>query len=149
MMQIGEMGMSETRVRDKQIKVYVTEREREKLKRRARKAGVSVGELVRGTLIHSGDSYIRVIDIKPLYKASYRLLKCGTNLNQLMKFLNTYGPDAFDAVRVEQALKEFLETAASMRAALVSLRKEAEKHKVVICIEPPEEYRSYDDGNDG
>lgn len=136
--------MPETRVRDKQIKVYVTERERETLKRRARKAGVSVGELVRGTLIHSGDSCIRVIDVKPMHEASYRLLKCGTNLNQLMKFLNTYGPDAFDAARVKQALEEFLETAGSVRAALVSLRKEADRHNVVICIEPPEEYHSYD-----
>lgn len=141
--------MSETRVRDKQIKVYVTERERETIKRRARKAGIGVGELVRGTLIHSGDSYIRVIDINPLYKASYRLLKCGTNLNQLMKFLNTYGPDAFDPAKVELVLKKCLKEIGSMNAALISLREEADRHKVVICIEPPEEYLSYDDESDG
>lgn len=77
--------MSTTRIRDKQVHVFMTEGEREKLKRRARKYGMGVGEFIRQALIHTDALKVTVIDLKPLNRANYELHKAGVNLNALLK----------------------------------------------------------------
>lgn len=69
----------------------MTEHEKEALKRKAAKNGMTVSEYARTLLANSDDATIRVIDTEPLRKAAHELAKQGTNLNQFMKFLNTYG----------------------------------------------------------
>ena len=54
-----------------------------------------MGEYARAVLT-SDDVSIKVIDTEPLKKAAHELAKQGTNLNQFMKFLNTYGVKVFD-----------------------------------------------------
>ena len=54
-----------------------------------------MGEYARAVLT-SDDVSIKVIDTQPLKKAAHELAKQGTNLNQFMKFLNTYGVKVFD-----------------------------------------------------
>ena len=75
--------------RNKYLKIRVSEKEKTILLSKARKAGVSVSEFIRATSIHSDDSQIRIIDVKPLRDFLFELTKQGTNLNQFMKFLNT------------------------------------------------------------
>ena len=53
-----------------------------------------MGEYARAVLT-SDDVSIKVIDTEPLKKAAHELAKQGTNLNQFMKFLNTYGVNVF------------------------------------------------------
>lgn len=77
--------------RDIWLKVRVTDRERETIKRKAAKLGMTVSEYVRTTLIHSDNLNITMIDVSPIEKIASELHKQGVNLNQLMKFLNTSG----------------------------------------------------------
>ena len=68
----------------------MTEHEKEALKRKAAKNGMTVSEYARTLLANSDDATIRVIDTEPLRKAARDLAKQGTNLNQFMKFLKSY-----------------------------------------------------------
>lgn len=61
----------------------MTEHEKEALKRKAAKNGMTVSEYARTLLANSDDATIRVIDTEPLRKAAHELAKQGTNLNQL------------------------------------------------------------------
>lgn len=79
------------------LKVRVTDKERKTIKRKAAKLGMTVSEYVRTALIHSDNLNITMIDTTPLEKLETELQKQGVNLNQLMKFLNTYGVDAYNA----------------------------------------------------
>lgn len=127
--------MSNSRVRDRQIKVYVTERERDMLKRKSRKAGLTVSEYVRQTLIHSDGSKITLIDIEPLERALFEMHKQGVNLNELMKYLNTYKEDAREAGAVDRLREELSAAYMNIMGAIIALREEASKHKVIIDFE--------------
>lgn len=83
--------------RETAVLIRLSEREKRTLKRKAAKNGMTVSEYARTLLANSDDATIRVIDTEPLRKAAHELAKQGTNLNQFMKFLNTYGIKVFDA----------------------------------------------------
>ncbi|MBT9753132.1 hypothetical protein GPK80_13965, partial [Coprococcus comes] len=72
------------RNREVQIKFYATEKERESIRRNAKRAGMKMGEYARAVLT-SDDVSIKVIDTEPLKKAAHELAKQGTNLNQFRK----------------------------------------------------------------
>ena len=137
--------MSETRVRDKQVKVYVTERERDALKRRARRARMTVGAYARHALIHSNDLTVVQIDTAPFEGALHELRKIGGNLNQIARHLNTYGMGPGGEIVVRRAFGGLESAYMTVTQALISLRKEAGRHKVVIDLEP--DYT--DDDNEG
>lgn len=130
--------MSESRIRDKQIKVYVTEKERKELKRRARKSGMRVSDYVRNALIYSDDLTVVTIDLSKLDRAYGELRRQGVNLNQLARSLNTYGADACSCEAVEGVLEKQCDAILRILSALISIREEAERHKVVIDIDPPD-----------
>lgn len=114
------------------VEVRMTEREKETLKRKAAKNGMTVSEYARTLLANSDDATIRVIDTEPLKKAAHELAKQGTNLNQFMKFLNTYGRRAFDEKEAEAVLAKEVETFEQVAGALIALRHEAEKNNVFL-----------------
>lgn len=114
------------------VEVRMTEREKETLKRKAAKNGMTVSEYARTLLANSDDATIRVIDTEPLKKAAHELAKQGTNLNQFMKFLNTYGRRAFDEKEAEAVLAKEVETFEQVAGALIALRNEAEKNNVFL-----------------
>ena len=60
---------------------------------------------MRSSLIHSDNLTINVIDTSVLSKTLFELHKHGVNLNQLMKFCNTYGLDAFNESHVIPTLR--------------------------------------------
>ena len=127
--------MSSQRVRDKQVCVHMTERERKALRQKSAKAGVTVSEYVRQTLIHSDDASITLIDTPPFNDALFELRRQGANLNQYLKLLNTYGPDMRDEGMEERILEGMSEAYMNVTGALIALREEAEKHGLVIDFE--------------
>jgi hypothetical protein len=98
---------------------------------------MSVSDYVRKMLIH-GDCDVTVISTDALDAIDLELTRQGTNLNQLMKFLNTYGERAYDADEVARVLDHEYEVHEQVRSALISLRHEAEAHHVIIDTSVPE-----------
>ena len=86
-------------------------------------------------VLTSDDVSIKVIDTEPLKKAAYELAKQGTNLNQFMKFLNTYGIKVFDAGEAQRVLAREVETFMEVAEALAALRREADRNNVHLKIE--------------
>ena len=122
------------RNREVQIKFYATEKERESIRRNAKRAGMKMGEYARAVLT-SDDVSIKVIDTEPLKKATHELAKQGTNLNQFMKFLNTYGIKVFDVGEAQRVLAREVETFMEVAEALAALRREADRNNIQIRID--------------
>lgn len=124
--------------KDKAILVRVSEKERKVLKQRAARAGVSVSDLVRLALVYSDRLTIRTIDISPLRDLCYELTKQGTNLNQFMKFLNTYGGDAYNKVAAKQLIEKNSDMLFRLGDAMTAFEREAERGGILI-VHPPED----------
>lgn len=114
------------------FELRLTSKEKRILERKARKLGMSVSEYVRTALIHSDHLNITMIDMSPMEKVSHELLKQGVNLNQLMKFLNTYGVDAYNAEQTFQILTRNGDIYLKVADAVSQLRDEAARHRVYI-----------------
>ena len=93
-----------------------------------------MGEYARAVLT-SDDVSIKVIDTQPLKKAAHELAKQGTNLNQFMKFLNTYGVKVFDPEEAQCVLAREVETFMEVAEALAALRREADRNNIHLQIE--------------
>jgi hypothetical protein len=113
----------------------LTTREKEILRRKAKKVGLTVSDFVRSSLIHSDNLTINVIDTSVLSKTLFELHKHGVNLNQLMKFCNTYGLDAFNENHVIPTLDNERNVFAKTQAALSSIAEEARKGNIVVNLE--------------
>ncbi|BFK84763.1 hypothetical protein I4000191A8_19010 [Clostridia bacterium i40-0019-1A8] len=117
------------------FELRLTTREKEILKRKAKKVGLTVSDFVRSSLIHSDNLTINVIDTSVLSKTLFELHKHGVNLNQLMKFCNTYGLDAFNENHVIPTLDNERNVFAETQAALSSIAEEARKGNIVVNLE--------------
>lgn len=125
--------------KDKAILVRVSEEERNVLKQRAANAGVSVSDLVRLALVYSDRLTIQTIDISPLRDLCYELTKQGTNLNQFMKFLNTYGGDAYNKVAAKQLIEKISGMILRIGDAMAAFEREAERGGILIVHPPVDE----------
>lgn len=121
--------------RNKYLKIRVSEKEKKILERKARKSGVSVSEFIRATAIHSDDSQIRIIDVKPLRQFVFELTKQGTNLNQLMKFLHTYGVQRLSEQQAQKVLEDEKKLFERGKNMLLGLQKELERHHIYFVEE--------------
>lgn len=128
--------------RDKVIRSRVTEAERKILLRKAKKMGMTISDYIRFAAIESDNLNITVIDTAPLKRLGYELTKQGVNLNQYMKFLNTYGGPAHNAEEAERILSREGDAFLRVMEALGDLKQEAERHRVYILDEEG-------DGDDG
>lgn len=117
------------------FELRLTTREKEILRRKAKKVGLTVSDFVRSSLIHSDNLTINVIDTSVLSKTLFELHKHGVNLNQLMKFCNTYGLDAFNESHVIPTLENERTVFLQTKAALLSLEEEARRGNVVVNLE--------------
>ena len=124
--------------RTKRFELRLNAHEKEVLKERAAKAGVSVSDLVRLALVYSDHLTIRTIDISPLRDLCYELTKQGTNLNQFMKFLNTYGGDAYNRVAAKQLIEKIGDMILRIGDAMTAFEREAERGGILI-VHPPED----------
>ena len=111
--------------KEERIELRLSKHEKNLLLRKAQKSGMTVSDYVRQSLIHSRDGTINVIDTTPLRDAVFELTKQGINLNQFMKFLNTYGVKAFDAERAKQVLSRECDLLLAVEDALSALLREA------------------------
>lgn len=118
--------------KEKNILIRVTDKEREIIKRKAARLGMTVSEYVRTTLIHSDNLNITMIDVGPIEKIATELHKQGVNLNQLMKFLNTYGIDAYNAEETFRVLTHEGDMFLKVSDVLGQLCEEATRYKVYI-----------------
>lgn len=125
--------------KDKAILVRVSEEERNVLKQRAANAGVSVSDLVRLALVYSDRLTIQTIDISPLRDLCYELTKQGTNLNQFMKFLNTYGGGAYNKVAAKQLIEKIGGMILRIGDAMAAFEREAERGGILIVHPPVDE----------
>lgn len=117
------------------FELRLTTREKEILRRKAKKVGLTVSDFVRSSLIHSDNLTINVIDTSVLSKTLFELHKHGVNLNQLMKFCNTYGLDAFNESHVIPILDNERNVFAKTQAALSAIAEEARKGNIVVNLE--------------
>lgn len=117
------------------FELRLTTREKEILRRKAKKVGLAVSDFVRSSLIHSDNLTINVIDTSVLSKTLFELHKHGVNLNQLMKFCNTYGLDAFNENHVIPTLDNERNVFAKTQAALSAIAEEARKGNIVVNLE--------------
>ena len=124
--------------RTKRFELRLNTHEKEVLKERAEKAGVSVSDLVRLALVYSDHLTIRTIDISTLRDLCYELTKQGTNLNQFMKFLNTYGGDAYNKSAAKQLIERNGDLLFRIGDAMTAFEHEAERSGILI-IHPEED----------
>ena len=117
------------------FELRLTTREKEILRRKAKKVGLTVSDFVRSSLIHSDNLTINVIDTSVLSKTLFELHKHGVNLNQLMKFCNTYGLDAFNENHVIPTLDNERNVFAKTQAALSAIAEEARQGNIVVNLE--------------
>lgn len=121
--------------RETAVLIRLSEREKRTLKRKAANYGMTVSDYARTLLINSDDATIKVIDTKPLKKAAHELAKQGTNLNQFMKFLNTYGVKVFDPAEAKRVLEKEVSAFAEIMESLAALRREADRNNVHLQTE--------------
>lgn len=121
--------------RETAVLIRLSEREKRTLKRKAANYGMTVSEYARTLLIHSDDVTIKVIDTEPLKKTAHELAKQGTNLNQFMKFLNTYGVKVFDPEEAKRVLEKEVSSFSEIMEALAALRREADRNNICLKIE--------------
>lgn len=107
-----------------QINVRLTAYERNRLRILAASAGMSMSEYVRQTAIYSKPPSPIEIDLDELVHFNFELRKQGANLNQLMRFLNTYGGAAYDAAQVHRLLEQMLETADDASSIIKKVRNQ-------------------------
>lgn len=121
--------------RETAVLIRLSEREKRTLKRKAANYGMTVSDYARALLINSDDATIKVIDTEPLKKAAHELAKQGTNLNQFMKFLNTYGVKVFDPEEAKRVLEKEVSSFSEIMEALAALRREADRNNIHLQIE--------------
>ncbi|HEL1344682.1 TPA: hypothetical protein TVS23_001721 [Streptococcus equi subsp. zooepidemicus] len=110
----------------------MSEKEKNILMSKAGKAGMSISEYIRASAIYSDDSQIRLIDVKPLRQFVFELTKQGTNLNQFMKFLHTYGIERISARHIKELLEDEKKLFERGKNMLIGLQKELERHNIYL-----------------
>ena len=130
-----QRGVMKMARRETAVLIRLSEREKKTLKRKAANYGMTVSDYARTLLINSDDATIKVIDTEPLKKAAHELAKQGTNLNQFMKFLNTYGVKVFDPEEAKRVLEKEVSSFSKIMEALAALRREADRNNVHLQIE--------------
>ena len=113
----------------------MSEQEKTILVGKAHKAGMGVSEFIRACAIHSDDSQIRIIDVQPLRDFLFELTKQGTNLNQFIKFLHTYGVQRLSARQAQKVLDDEQNLFERGKNILIGLQKEIEANKIHLTKE--------------
>lgn len=86
--------------RTERFELRLTPEEKSRLRRKAKRHGMSVADYLRTMALNFENGVIVTIDVSSLESVAHELLKQGTNLNQLMYFLNSYGIEDYNAKEV-------------------------------------------------
>lgn len=110
--------------RDRIVKVCVTDAEAARLRARAAAAGRSVSSYMRARCLAGGEervaSALDTRELRPLYQ---ELRRCGNNLNQIARALNSFGPGAVPESAVESALGSLCAATDAVAGALSRARR--------------------------
>lgn len=98
--------------------------------KRAEHYNMAASDFARTLLVHSNDGFIRIVDVESVRQTLRKLARRGTNLDQLMRYLNTIGASSYDSDRTRQAIKKATETFEQVTNVLIALREEMAKHGV-------------------
>ena len=126
-------GLLDTEHRTVQKHFNVTPYEDTFIRSAAKKAGMTQSRFMVDRILHTPMYYIGDPDF--FQKFFYELNKQGVNLNQLMKFCNTYGLDAFNESHVIPTLENERTVFLQTKAALLSLEEEARRGNVMVNLE--------------
>lgn len=116
--------------RESNILIRVSGKEKKILESKAKKSGMNVSQFIRASLIYSDDAKIKIIDVQPIRDFIFELSKQGTNLNQLMKFLHTYGIQKFHWRDVQEIMQEQRALLDEGRKVFIALQHELEKNHI-------------------
>ena len=108
--------------RDVSFHVMLTAPEKKAIEQRAAALGVSVSELVRRSAIYGKIESFN-FDIAEVEKLHHELLKEGTNLNQLMYFVNAQGLPAYNEKAVFRTLEKVYQNARKVDRFIEQLEK--------------------------
>lgn len=131
--------MNERRYRNRQINFRVTDDEYKVLYKKANRHGMSMTKYIREMLIYANEQPLPTIDITPLLSISHELKKQGTNLNQLMHFLNANGIKGYNEHEVRRVLGFKGEAYLKVANAIGDLRDEASQHRITLLMNEPDE----------
>lgn len=110
--------------RDRIVKVCVTAAEAARLRARASAAGRSVSSYMRTRCLASSEERVAPAldtgELRPLYQ---ELRRCGNNLNQIARALNSFGPGAVPESAIESALGALGAATDAVAAALSRARR--------------------------
>lgn len=104
------------------FQVMLTAPEKKAIGQRAEALGISASELVRRSAIY-GKIESFSFDIAEVEKLHHELLKEGTNLNQLMYFVNAQGLPAYNEKAVFRTLEKVYQNARKVDRLIEELEK--------------------------
>lgn len=117
-----ERGEAIAEKHDVSFHVMLTAPEKKAIEQRAAVLGVSVSELVRRSAIYGKIESFN-FDIAEVEKLHHELLKEGTNLNQLMYFVNAQGLPAYNEKAVFRTLEKVYQNARKVDRFIEELEK--------------------------
>lgn len=117
-----ERGEAIAEKRDVSFHVMLTAPEKKAIEQRAAALGISVSELVRRSAIYGKIESFN-FDIAEVEKLHHELLKEGTNLNQLMYFVNAQGLPAYNEKAVFRTLEKVYQNARKVDRFIEELEK--------------------------
>ena len=118
----GEAIAENAEKRDVSFHVMLTAPEKKAIEQRAAVLGISVSELVRRGAIYGKIESFN-FDIAEVEKLHHELLKEGTNLNQLMYFVNVQGLPAYNEKAVFRTLEKVYQNARKVDRFIEELEK--------------------------
>lgn len=117
-----ERGEAIAEKRDVSFHVMLTAPEKKAIEQRAAALGISASELVRRSAIYGKIESFN-FDIAEVEKLHHELLKEGTNLNQLMYFVNAQGLPAYNEKAVFRTLEKVYQNARKVDRFIEELEK--------------------------
>lgn len=120
--EVDECGELLTEKRNSYLRVMLTAPEKKAIEQRAAALGISVSELVRRSAIYGKIESFN-FDIAEVEKLHHELLKEGTNLNQLMYFVNAQGLPAYNEKAVFRTLEKVYQNARKVDRFIEELEK--------------------------
>ena len=118
----GEAIAENAEKRDVSFHVMLTASEKKAIEQRAEALGISVSELVRRSAIYGKIESFN-FDIAEVEKLHHELLKEGTNLNQLMYFVNAQGLPVYNEKAVFRTLEKVYQNARKVDRFIEQLEK--------------------------
>lgn len=108
--------------RGRRIEVRVSDRELSRIKSRARRHCMTVSAYVRDAALRADGAHMVEVDVSLLREVHANLKRAGSNVNQIARQLNTYGPESVHSEMVRMALASISVAADAASTVLVKAR---------------------------